>query len=235
MSAVLLADWSTARPGRLRGHAPNRTQAGEDRQADAAVPRRRHRSITNAAAAGTSPAALMAPAPDFKTTQGYIDLAGPRSATRPPCSRSGCSGRNPGRSSLPVDPGDNGEPASAGFPLQTDGTERRRSRTYRAVGCTTAPVLKTGWATGPVPLPERDPSLRRVPAHGPRVRHHASRRDARLSTRTSPARLVTPSTSSRSRRSCAGRREMPSRSRNRASSIEPARSHSATAVSRACV
>jgi hypothetical protein len=31
-------------------------------------------------------------------------------------------------------------------------TERRRSRTYRAVGYTTAPVLKTGWATGPVPL-----------------------------------------------------------------------------------
>ena len=35
-------------------------------------------------------------------------------------------------------------------------TERRRSRTYRAVGYTTAPVLKTGWATGPVPLrPQR--------------------------------------------------------------------------------
>jgi hypothetical protein len=31
-------------------------------------------------------------------------------------------------------------------------TERRRSRTYRAVGYTTAPVLKTGWATGPMPL-----------------------------------------------------------------------------------
>jgi hypothetical protein len=28
-------------------------------------------------------------------------------------------------------------------------TERRRSRTYSAVGCTTWPVLKTGWATGP--------------------------------------------------------------------------------------
>jgi hypothetical protein len=66
----------------------------------------------------------------------------------------------------PLTPGDNGEPASAGCPLQTDGTERRRSRTYRAVGCTTAPVLKTGWATGPVPLPERDPSLRRVPPTG---------------------------------------------------------------------
>jgi integrase-like protein len=38
----------------------------------------RHTSITNAAAAGTSPAALMARAghSDFKTTQAYIDLAG---------------------------------------------------------------------------------------------------------------------------------------------------------------
>ena len=38
----------------------------------------RHTSITNAAAAGTAPAALMARAghSDFKTTQGYIDLAG---------------------------------------------------------------------------------------------------------------------------------------------------------------
>jgi integrase len=38
----------------------------------------RHTSITNAAAAGTSPAALMARAGHsvFKTTQGYIDLAG---------------------------------------------------------------------------------------------------------------------------------------------------------------
>jgi integrase len=38
----------------------------------------RHTSITNAAAAGMSPAALMARAghSDFKTTQGYIDLTG---------------------------------------------------------------------------------------------------------------------------------------------------------------
>ena len=38
----------------------------------------RHSSITNAAAAGVSPAALMARAghSDFKATQGYIDLAG---------------------------------------------------------------------------------------------------------------------------------------------------------------
>jgi integrase len=40
----------------------------------------RHTSITNSAAAGLSPAALMARAghSDFKTTQGYIDLAGER-------------------------------------------------------------------------------------------------------------------------------------------------------------
>ena len=38
----------------------------------------RHTSITNEAAAGVGPAALMARAghSDFKTTQGYIDLAG---------------------------------------------------------------------------------------------------------------------------------------------------------------
>jgi integrase len=38
----------------------------------------RHTSITNSAAAGLSPAALMSRAchSDFKTTQGYIDLAG---------------------------------------------------------------------------------------------------------------------------------------------------------------
>ena len=52
----------------------------------------RHSSITNAAAAGTSPAALMARAghSDYKTTQIYIDLSQDRgSATRPNCSRSG--------------------------------------------------------------------------------------------------------------------------------------------------
>jgi hypothetical protein len=38
----------------------------------------RHTSITNSAAAGLSPAALMSRAghSNFKTTQGYIDLAG---------------------------------------------------------------------------------------------------------------------------------------------------------------
>jgi integrase len=45
----------------------------------------RHTSITNAAAAGTSPTALMAPAghSDFKTTQAYIDLAGERFRNEP--------------------------------------------------------------------------------------------------------------------------------------------------------
>src|SRR5512133_3328580 len=37
-------------------------------------------------------------------------------------------------------------------PMGSGSTERRRSRTYRAVGYTTAPVLKTSWATGPMPL-----------------------------------------------------------------------------------
>src|SRR5436189_80805 len=32
--------------------------------------------------------------------------------------------------------------------------ERRRSRTDRAWGCHAAPVLKTGWATGPEPVAE---------------------------------------------------------------------------------
>jgi hypothetical protein len=32
--------------------------------------------------------------------------------------------------------------------------ERRRSRTYQPMGYIGLPVLKTGWATGPVPLQE---------------------------------------------------------------------------------
>ena len=39
-----------------------------------------------------------------------------------------------------------------GLHARTGFEDRRRSRTYRGVGCTPAPVLKTGWATGPVPL-----------------------------------------------------------------------------------
>jgi hypothetical protein len=38
----------------------------------------------------------------------------------------------------------------AGFGL----AERRRSRTYQPLGYNGLPVLKTGWATGPVPLQE---------------------------------------------------------------------------------
>ena len=41
---------------------------------------------------------------------------------------------------------------SAGAARGRGGTERPRSRTEQAVGCTTGPILKTGWATGPVPL-----------------------------------------------------------------------------------
>jgi integrase len=47
----------------------------------------RHSSITNAAAAGTSPIALMTRSghADFKTTQVYIDLAGETFARRQSC------------------------------------------------------------------------------------------------------------------------------------------------------
>jgi hypothetical protein len=52
-------------------------------------------------------------------------------------------------------------------------TERRRSRTYPATGCAASPVLKTGWATGPVPL-RGEPSsgerpLKDAPPHRGRV------------------------------------------------------------------
>jgi hypothetical protein len=58
-------------------------------------------------------------------------------------------------------------------------------------------------------------------------------RALRLSTRSSPTRRVIPSASKRSRRSCAGFRPVPSRSRKRASVIDPARSHSSTRSRRA--
>ena len=45
--------------------------------------------------------------------------------------------------------GDAGNRPDAGL---LPGTERRRSRTYPAWGCHASPVLKTGWATGPMPL-----------------------------------------------------------------------------------
>ena len=46
---------------------------------------------------------------------------------------------------------------------QFETAERRRSRTYRAVGCTTAPVLKTSWATGPMPLRNEPSAARGAP------------------------------------------------------------------------
>ena len=90
-----------------------------------------------------------------------------RSSTAPPPSRSAndlaAHAPLPAHRRLPVQPGvgraarpalgaltadrDRGRSASAGRI-----TERRRNRTYPAVGYTTSPVLKTGWATGPVPL-----------------------------------------------------------------------------------
>jgi hypothetical protein len=65
-------------PQALCRHAQARAEEGQGRENDAALPRRAHTSITNAAAAGVSPAALMARAghSNFKTTQGVIDLAG---------------------------------------------------------------------------------------------------------------------------------------------------------------
>src|SRR2546421_1903004 len=71
-------------------------------------------------------------------------------------------------------------------------------------------------------------SVRIVP-----VRHSPDRTVLRLSTRSSPMRRVTPSASNRSRRSCAGFREIPRRSRNRASVIRPDASSSDTRLSRA--
>ena len=92
--------------------------------------------MTNAAAAGLSPAALMARAghSDFKTTQGYIDLADEHFREE----------AAPGGAALGLD--------QYKKPVQSRATERRRSRTYPAAGCAASPVLKTGWATGPVPL-----------------------------------------------------------------------------------
>jgi len=46
----------------------------------------------------------------------------------------------------------NGEAHNSFRPIGFGSTERRRSRTDRAVGYTTALVLKTSWATGPMPL-----------------------------------------------------------------------------------
>ena len=76
-----------------------------------------------------------------ESPQGFATFAPPSGTARvgprqpQPPRRFRATGRRPARS-------------HAGFGL----TERRRSRTDRAVGYTTAQVLKTCWATGPVPL-----------------------------------------------------------------------------------
>src|SRR3954447_8977717 len=63
-------------------------------------------------------------------------------------------------------------------------TERPRSRTEQAWGCHTGPVLKTGWATGPVPLQKRD---RRGAASGAR---HSSRPPAHRDLVSPPVALT---------------------------------------------
>ena len=65
-------------------------------------------------------------------------------------------------SSAPARPGVSEAAKSLGIDV-FGATERRRSRTYRAVGYTTAPVLKTSWATGPMPLPSSIVSAWDVP------------------------------------------------------------------------
>ena len=51
------------------------------------------------------------------------------------------------------DPSRRSSSTAIGARLRAHGlTERRRSRTYPAVGYTTSRVLKTRWATGPMPL-----------------------------------------------------------------------------------
>ena len=65
----------------------------------------RHTSITNAAAAGTPPAALMARAghSDFATTQGYIDLAGETFRAEAELLEQRLFGQNLGQKSVPGD------------------------------------------------------------------------------------------------------------------------------------
>src|SRR3954453_10133997 len=46
-------------------------------------------------------------------------------------------------------------PISAAQSPRFAATERRRNRTFQPVGCTGLPVLKTGWATRPLPLQQR--------------------------------------------------------------------------------
>jgi Phage integrase family len=108
----------------------------------------RHTSITNAAAAGTPPAALMARAghSSFTTTQGYIDLAGETFREEADRLERRLWGKvstknrykeadpSPDEATEP-EPG----PVQVGETAQMQGlptgTERRRSRTYPAWGC----------------------------------------------------------------------------------------------------
>ena len=76
---------------------------------------------------------------------------------RPREPRRDCSGTGPGHGSDSCSSGreQTAWTNTARGRLNAEGsieTERRRSRTDRAVGCTTALVLKTSWATGPMPL-----------------------------------------------------------------------------------
>jgi hypothetical protein len=76
-------------------------------------------------------------------------------------------------------------------------TERRRSRTDRAWGYHTAQVLKTCWATGPVPL--RRAGYRRVLGRSPLVastRRRSRRRRRRRAARCRPRRPRPPRRSS---------------------------------------
>jgi integrase len=122
----------------------------------------RHTSLTNSAAAGMPEMALMTRAghSDFKTTQRYIDLAGQTFPAETDLAEQRILGGSSRkfRSKVTIrcprrqrhgDAADLRTVRCAGVSV---GTERRRSRTDRAVGYTTALVLKTSWATGPVPL-----------------------------------------------------------------------------------
>jgi hypothetical protein len=86
---------------------------------------------------------------DFKTTQGYIDLAGEKfreEADRLERRLWGDS-RTQNRYKVARD-----EVEAVPSPCRFGSTERRRSRTYPATGYAASPVLKTDWATGPMPL-----------------------------------------------------------------------------------
>jgi hypothetical protein len=117
----------------------------------------RHTSITNAAAAGTFPAALTACAghSDFRTTQVYIDLAGEErfraEAQRLERRLWGSNGHQnwvPNRAFVAKGangPGCRADGQTRRYAGSFQGTERRRSRTYPAWGYQTSPVLKVSF------------------------------------------------------------------------------------------